>query len=78
MALLGCGFDPGVTNVFCAYAQQELFDEIHTVDIIDCNAGDHGTKQETGDECVTEKEEPPAQGAWGGKRTLAGYSVPRM
>lgn len=42
MALLGCGFDPGVTNVFCAYAQQELFDEIHTVDIIDCNAGDHG------------------------------------
>jgi saccharopine dehydrogenase (NAD+, L-lysine forming) len=42
MALLGCGFDPGVTNVFCAYAQQELFDEIYTIDIIDCNAGDHG------------------------------------
>lgn len=41
-ALLGCGFDPGVTNVFCAYAQKHLFDEIHTVDIIDCNAGDHG------------------------------------
>jgi saccharopine dehydrogenase (NAD+, L-lysine-forming) len=31
-----------VTNVFCAYAQQELFDEIHTVDIVDCNAGSHG------------------------------------
>lgn len=42
MALLGCGFDPGVTNVFCAYAQKHHFDEIHTVDIVDCNAGDHG------------------------------------
>lgn len=42
MALLGSGFDPGVTNVFCAYAQQKLFDEIHTLDIFDCNAGDHG------------------------------------
>jgi saccharopine dehydrogenase (NAD+, L-lysine-forming) len=44
MAVLGCGFDPGVTNVFCAYAQQRLYDEIHTIDIIDCNAGDHGKK----------------------------------
>jgi saccharopine dehydrogenase (NAD+, L-lysine forming) len=42
MALLGCGFDPGVTNIFCAYAQKYLFDEIHYVDIVDCNAGDHG------------------------------------
>jgi saccharopine dehydrogenase (NAD+, L-lysine-forming) len=42
MALLGSGFDPGVTNVFCAYAQQELFDEVHYVDIVDCNAGSHG------------------------------------
>jgi saccharopine dehydrogenase (NAD+, L-lysine-forming) len=42
MGLLGSGFDPGVTNVFCAYAQQYLFDEIHTIDILDCNAGDHG------------------------------------
>jgi len=42
MALLGSGFDPGVTNVFCAYAHQELFDEIHTIDILDCNAGSHG------------------------------------
>jgi saccharopine dehydrogenase (NAD+, L-lysine-forming) len=41
-ALLGSGFDPGVTNVYCAYAQKHLFDEIHTVDIIDANAGDHG------------------------------------
>ncbi|MDR0746334.1 MAG: saccharopine dehydrogenase family protein [Helicobacteraceae bacterium] len=41
-ALLGSGFDPGVTNVFCAYAQKHLFDEIHYIDILDCNAGDHG------------------------------------
>ncbi len=42
MALLGSGFDPGVTNVFCAYAQKKLFDEIHSVDILDCNGGEHG------------------------------------
>jgi len=42
MALLGSGFDPGVTNVFCAYAQKELFDEIDSIDILDCNGGDHG------------------------------------
>jgi saccharopine dehydrogenase (NAD+, L-lysine-forming) len=42
MALLGSGFDPGVTNVFCAYAQKNLFDEIDYIDILDCNAGDHG------------------------------------
>ncbi len=42
MALLGCGFDPGVTNVFCAYAQKHFFDEIRQIDIMDCNAGDHG------------------------------------
>jgi len=42
MALLGCGFDPGVTNIFCAYLAKHYFDEIHTVDIMDCNAGSHG------------------------------------
>ncbi len=42
MGLLGSGFDPGVTGVFCAYAQQNLFDEINYIDIMDCNAGDHG------------------------------------
>jgi saccharopine dehydrogenase (NAD+, L-lysine forming) len=42
MALLGCGFDPGVTNIFCAHAQKNHFDEIHTIDIVDCNAGNHG------------------------------------
>ena len=41
-ALLGSGFDPGVTNVFCAYAQKHLFDQIETIDILDANAGDHG------------------------------------
>jgi saccharopine dehydrogenase (NAD+, L-lysine-forming) len=42
MALMGSGFDPGVTNVFCAHAAKHHFDEIHELDIIDCNAGDHG------------------------------------
>lgn len=42
MALLGSGFDPGVTNIFAAYAMKHHFDEIHELDIIDCNAGDHG------------------------------------
>jgi len=41
MALLGSGFDPGVTNVFTAYAAN-LLDEIEYLDILDCNAGDHG------------------------------------
>ncbi len=42
MALLGSGFDPGVTNVFTAWAAKHHFDEIRQLDIIDCNAGDHG------------------------------------
>ena len=41
-ALLGSGFDPGVTGVFSAYAQKHQFDEIHTIDILDANGGDHG------------------------------------
>ena len=41
-ALLGSGFDPGVTGVFSAYALKHHFDEIHFIDILDCNAGDHG------------------------------------
>ncbi len=40
-AILGCGFDPGVTNVFTAYAAKHYFDEIHELDIVDCNAGNH-------------------------------------
>ncbi|GAB1261752.1 saccharopine dehydrogenase family protein [Aurantivibrio plasticivorans] len=42
MALLGSGFDPGATNVFTAYLAKHYFDEIHTLDIIDVNGGDHG------------------------------------
>ena len=42
IALLGSGFDPGVTGVFSAYAQKHYFDEIHSIDIVDANAGDHG------------------------------------
>ena len=42
LGVLGSGFDPGVTNIFTAYAQKHYFDEIHYVDILDCNDGDHG------------------------------------
>ena len=41
-ALLGSGFDPGATNMFTAYLAKHYFDEIHTLDIIDVNGGDHG------------------------------------
>ena len=41
-AILGCGFDPGVTNVYTAYAAKHHFDEIHYLDIVDANAGNHG------------------------------------
>ena len=42
MALLGCGFDPGATQVFTAYAAKHHFDRMDYLDIVDCNAGDHG------------------------------------
>ncbi|MDF1883538.1 saccharopine dehydrogenase family protein [Sulfurimonas sp. SAG-AH-194-C21] len=42
MGLLGSGFDPGVTNVFCAFAQKHYFDTIDTIDIYDCNDGNNG------------------------------------
>lgn len=41
-AILGSGFDPGVTSVYSAYALKHYFDEIHYIDILDCNGGDHG------------------------------------
>lgn len=41
-ALLGCGFDPGVTQAYCAHAKKHEFDTIDTIDILDCNGGDHG------------------------------------
>ncbi len=42
MALLGCGFDPGATQVFTAYANKHYFDRMNYLDIVDCNAGNHG------------------------------------
>ena len=42
MAVLGCGFDPGVTSVFTAHARKHLLDRIDTLDILDCNGGDNG------------------------------------
>ena len=42
MALLGSGFDPGVTNVFTAYIRKHLISDMRTLDILDCNGGDHG------------------------------------
>ncbi len=42
MAVLGCGFDPGQTNIYTAYAAKHYFDEIHYLDIVDANAGSHG------------------------------------
>ena len=42
MAVLGCGFDPGATSVFAGYARKHLLDRIDTLDILDCNGGDHG------------------------------------
>jgi len=41
-AILGCGFDPGVTSIYTAHAAKHHFQEIHYLDIVDCNAGDHG------------------------------------
>ena len=41
-AILGAGFDPGVVNAFARYAVDECMDEVHSIDIVDINAGDHG------------------------------------
>lgn len=40
-AILGCGFDPGVSGIYTAYAAKHHFDEMHYLDIVDCNAGNH-------------------------------------
>lgn len=44
LAILGCGFDPGVSNIFCAYARDYLFDKVYSVDILDCNGGSKDKK----------------------------------
>ena len=41
-AILGCGFDPGVSGVYTAYAAKHYFSEMEHLDIVDCNAGNHG------------------------------------
>ncbi len=56
-AALSFGFDPGVTNIFCAYAKKHWFDEIHSLDILDCNAGDHGRAFATNFNPVTNIQE---------------------
>ncbi|MDR2603979.1 MAG: saccharopine dehydrogenase family protein [Desulfovibrio sp.] len=63
-AVLGSGFDPGATNVFCAYAQKHHFDEIHELDIIDCNAGDHGLPFATNFNPEINIREVSARGRW--------------
>jgi saccharopine dehydrogenase (NAD+, L-lysine-forming) len=42
MAVLGAGFDPGVSNMYCAYILKKYYDKIRFIDILDCNAGSHG------------------------------------
>ena len=61
MALLGSGFDPGVTNVFCAYVQKHLLDEVHYVDIVDCNA--RLARQGVRDELQSRDQHPRDHGA---------------
>ncbi len=46
MALLGCGFDPGVTNIFCAHAKKNHFDEIHTIDIMTAMPDNTGARSQ--------------------------------
>ncbi len=81
MALLGCGFDPGVTGVFTAYALKHQFDEIHYLDIVDCNAGDHGKafatnfNPEINIREITQEGKYWEDGAW---KEIAPLSVNRM
>ena len=57
-AILGCGFDPGVSGVFTAYAAKHHFSEMEYLDIVDCNAGDHGKAFATNfnQTCVHDRE----------------------
>ncbi len=64
MALLGSGFDPGVTNVFCAHALKNRFDSVEAIDIVDCNAGDHGLPFATNFNPEINIREITANGRW--------------
>ena len=63
-ALLGTGFDPGVTSVFSAYALKHYFDRIDTIDILDCNGGDHGYPFATNFNPETNLREVSAPGSY--------------
>jgi saccharopine dehydrogenase (NAD+, L-lysine-forming) len=80
MALLGSGFDPGVTNVFTAYIKKHLLDEILELDIIDCNAGEHGQAFATNFNPEINIREVTAEGRYwqeGAWRTTEPLSVTR-
>jgi saccharopine dehydrogenase (NAD+, L-lysine-forming) len=81
MALLGSGFDPGVTNVYTAYIKKHHLDEIHELDIIDCNAGEHGQAFATNFNPEINIREVTAEGKYwqdGGWRTTGPLSVDRL
>ena len=81
MAVLGCGFDPGVTSIFTAYAAKHHFDEIHYLDIVDCNGGDHGKafatnfNPEINIREVTQKGKYYEEGNW---KETAPHEISRM
>jgi saccharopine dehydrogenase (NAD+, L-lysine-forming) len=81
MALLGSGFDPGVTNVFTAWLHKHEFDSIDTLDIIDCNAGEHGQAFATNFNPEINIREVTARGRYwekGGWQSTDPLSVSRM
>jgi saccharopine dehydrogenase (NAD+, L-lysine-forming) len=81
MALLGSGFDPGVTNVFTAWLHKHEFDAIDTLDIIDCNAGEHGQAFATNFNPEINIREVTARGRYwekGGWQSTDPLSVNRM
>jgi saccharopine dehydrogenase (NAD+, L-lysine-forming) len=81
MAVLGCGFDPGVTSIFTAYAAKHHFDELHYLDIVDCNGGDHGKafatnfNPEINIREVTQKGKFYEEGSW---KETAPHEISRM
>lgn len=80
MALLGSGFDPGVTNVYTSYIRKHLLDEIRELDIIDCNAGNHGQPFATNFNPEINIREVTAEGRYwanGGWQTTAPLAVSR-
>jgi saccharopine dehydrogenase (NAD+, L-lysine-forming) len=79
-ALLSIGFDPGVTNVFTALGAAELLDEVHTLDILDCNGGDHGHPFATNFNPVTNIQEITQPSVWwedGGWREEEAFAASR-